>query len=249
MKKIALLVPSRERIGKKALLADSIAKTTDNLDNVRLYYGVDMDDPTRDKAYEIAEKHEFVKIIDIPAGPFKGLGRLWNICAKETDEEIIAMIGDDMVFMTPSWDKHVIKEFEAPLVAEDGFKMVYCYDGRHGRKMAVNAFINRSYVDLTGYFMREEFMCDFIDLWLHQVYASIGRLKYLGNIHIEHNHWSFGKSAQDAVVHRIRGGSNVAISRDLWGKTFNERKHEAKMIAKHIGVEADMSKINGNISG
>lgn len=247
--RIALLVPSRERIGKKKSLAKSVAETIDNPDNVRLYYGVDMDDPTRDKAYEIAEEHSFVEIVDIPAGPFQGLGRLWNICANETEEEIIAMIGDDMIFMTPKWDVEVLKEFTAPQIPEDGFKMLYCYDGRHGKRMAVNAFINRTYTDLTGYFMREEFMCDFIDLWLHQVYASLGRLKYRGDIHIEHQHWSFGKSAQDGVVQRIRGGSNVSKSRNLWVQTFEDRKKEAQMIADHLGIELDLSKINARITG
>ena len=97
--------------------------------------------------------------------------------------------------------------------------------------------------------MREEFKCDFIDLWLHQIYASLGRLKYRGDIHIEHQHWSFGKSAQDGVVQRIRGGTNVDVSRNMWGQTFEARKQEAQMIAKHIGVEPNLSKINGNIAG
>jgi len=249
MKKIALLVPSRERVDKKISLANSVANTIENHDNVTLYYGVDMDDPKRDKAYEMLKDYPFVKIIDIPAGPFKGLGKLWNICAKATNEDIIAMIGDDMEFRTPKWDTAIINEFEPSQMPPDGFKMVYCNDGRHGKRMAVNAFINRSYVDLTGYFMREEFMCDFIDLWLHQVYASIGRLKYRGDIHIEHNHWTFGKMKQDSVVHRIRGGENVNKSRALWGQTLNERMKEARMIGNHIGVEPNLKIINANICG
>ncbi len=46
MNKIAILVPSRERMNNRLTLLFSILTTADNLDNVKLYYGVDKDDPT-----------------------------------------------------------------------------------------------------------------------------------------------------------------------------------------------------------
>ena len=243
--RIALLVPSRERIDLKRVLAKSVLDTVDNINNVNLYFGIDDDDPTKKHAEEIVLQYPFVKVIPIHNnGKFDGLGKLWNICARATTEEIMAMIGDDMEFISKSWDTKILEEFNDENCPKDNIKMVYCYDGRHGRSIAVNAFVHRAYMNLTGYFMREEFKVDFIDLWLQQVFDSIGRLKYRGDIHIEHKHWSFKKSLKDSVVRNLRGNNYPQISQNLWGELYEERLKEAKEIGNYLGVKPDLSKIN-----
>ena len=175
--KMALLVPSRERMDGKRDLVASIEATVDNINNVNLYFGIDDNDPTKEEAFQLAKDHPFVKIIEIHNdGTFPGLGKLWNICLKASNEEIIAMIGDDMIFVTKGWDTKILSEFDSQSCPKDNVKMVYCYDGRHGRRMAVNAFIHRRYTEITGYFMREEFKVDFIDIWLQQVFIRFGSL-------------------------------------------------------------------------
>jgi hypothetical protein len=241
--KIALLVPSRERIEGKIALVKSIAKTAD-INNVSLYFGIDDDDPNKNDALKIAQEYSFVRIVEIHnEGKFLGLGRLWNICLKASNEEIIAMIGDDMEFRTEGWDTKVIDEFKPPQCPQDDVKMVYCYDGRHGHRLAVNAFINRRYTEITGYFMREEFKVDFIDLWLQQIFSSLGRLKYRGDIHIEHKHWSFKKMSMDRVATNLRGNNYPEMSKKMWKSTFDERIKEAKKIGQVIGVDPDLSRI------
>ena len=248
--KIALLVPSRERIEMKKNLIASIEATVDDINNVNLYFGIDDNDPTRDEVVKITQDHPFVKIVDVHTdGKFPGLGVLWNICLRASTEEIIAMIGDDMVFLTKSWDTKILEEFSEKNCPKDNIKMVYCFDGRHGWKMAVNAFVHRQYTAITGYFMREEFKVDFIDLWLHQVFASLGRLKYRGDIHIDHRHWSFGKSMADGVVRNLRGNNYPKMSQQMWVKTKDDRVKEASKIASIIGVNVDLSKINDRIVG
>lgn len=249
-KKIALLVPSRERISSKRDLAKSIANTVHNINNVNLYFGIDDDDPTKPESIKISQEFPFVKIIEIHNnGKFDGLGKLWNICARATTEEIMAMIGDDMVFVTPGWDSRILEEFDAAHCPPDNLKMVHCYDGRHGAKIAVNAFVHRRYMDIMGYFMREEFRCDFIDLWLHQIFASLGRLTYRGDIHIEHRHWSFGKMPRDGVANNLRGNNYPAISQRLWVETKGERIKEAEMIGNKLGIVVNITKINDGIPG
>jgi hypothetical protein len=248
--KVALLVPSRERIQGKRDLANSIANTVHNINNINLYFGIDDDDPTKPEAIQISKEFPFVKIIEIHNnGKFDGLGKLWNICARATNEEIMAMIGDDMVFITKGWDSRILEEFDSIHCPSDNIKMVHCYDGRHGAKIAVNAFVHRRYMDITGYFMREEFRCDFIDLWLHQIFASLGRLKYRGDIHIEHRHWSFGKMQVDNVARNLRGNRYPEISQKLWVETKNERIKEAEKIASVLGIAVNLAKIDDRIVG
>jgi hypothetical protein len=47
--KIALLIPSRERIAKKKELINSVLSTVSDINNVKIYFGIDLDDPTRDE--------------------------------------------------------------------------------------------------------------------------------------------------------------------------------------------------------
>jgi len=248
--KIALLVPSRERLAGKKRLADSILQTASNLDNLSLYFGIDDDDPTKSEAIKMKSQYPFIKIVEIHNNKsFNGLGNLWNICAKESKGEIIAMIGDDMQFVTKGWDKIILEEFSAQNCPADNIKMVYCYDGRHGSKISVNAFIHRRYMEITGYFMREEFKVDFIDVWLQQVFTALGRIKYRGDIHIEHLHWSFGKMPMDNVANNLRGHNYPAISQNLWKSTVKERIKEVEQIANIINIKPDLTKINGGVPG
>jgi len=248
--KIALLIPSRERIAMKRNLIASILATVDDINNVNLYFGIDDDDPTGDEVIKMSNEHPFIKVVPIHNnGKFLGLGVLWNLVLKASNEEIIAMIGDDMIFLTPKWDTKILEEFNENNCPKDNIKMVYCYDGRHGWKLAVNAFVHRNYTAITGYFMREEFKVDFIDLWLHQIFASLGRLKYRGDIHIDHRHWSFGKSVRDNVVKNLRGNNYPAMSQKMWIETKDERIKEANKIAQVIGSSVDLSKINDRIMG
>lgn len=235
--KMALLVPSRERIDKKIELAQSIVDTVDDINKVVLYFGIDDDDPSKDRANNLVDTFPFIKIVSIPSvGHFQNLGVLWNICARESSEEIISMIGDDMEFRTMGWDSKILDEFSSINCPTDNFKMVHCYDGRHGAKIAVNAFVHRSYMDLTGYFMREEFPVDKIDIWLQQIFSSFGRLKYRGDIHIEHKHWSFRKSSIDNTVVRMRSNNAERTSSILWRQLLPERIKEAEMISQKLGI-------------
>ncbi|MBN1980565.1 MAG: glycosyltransferase family 2 protein [Chitinivibrionales bacterium] len=243
--KIALLVPSRERINHKMTLATSIALTAHNIGDVVLYFGIDSDDPTKEYFQAVANAFSFIKLVIIPSdGTFHGLGRLWNVCAHQSSEEIIAMIGDDMIFHTIGWDREIINQFQSP----DPLKMVYCNDGAQQHRIAVNCFVHRSYVDITGYFMREDFLVDYMDVWIQQVFSALGRLYYRPDIFIEHRHWSFGKSAVDGVVQRMRGNDAPQKSLNVWNSLTQERILEVQKIAKYLKIEPDLSKISATIN-
>lgn len=247
---IAILVPSRQRIDKKNALIKSIKDTVDDIGNVTLYFGTDLDDPDREKTLEIVDSEQFIKSIDINnGGEFLHLGVLWNICAAASTEEIIAMIGDDMEFRTSGWDTKILEEFSESKCPSDNFKMVSCYDGRHKKAQAVNSFIHRAYMDLTGYYMREEFPMDGIDIWLQQIYVSFGRAVYRQDIHIEHKHWTFGKSEYDSVTDRMRGHGKKfdRVAAKLWKETVDERFKEAQIISDKLGIPFNPAKINDGL--
>lgn len=242
--KIALLVPSRERLTNKRTLIESVRDTAEDLGRVRLYLGTDTDDPCREETYAFKDEFPFVTIVDIMAQPsFPGLGYLWNVCAANSSEEIISMIGDDMAFRTKGWDARILEQFSPSKCPADNIKMVHCNDLKRKEKLAVNLFIHRDYMKHTGYFMREEFKINWIDLWLHQIYSSIGRRTYLPDVVIEHLHWSLGKMPVDSVVKNLKRDCHVSESSKTWEALYQERLAEASMLGRLIGVTPDFKKI------
>ena len=242
--KIAILVPSRERMNRRLTMLMSILTSVKDINNVNVYFGVDEDDPTRDRIKKIAAAIPCVKIVDIKnEGKFIGLGKMWNICSDASTEEIISMIGDDMVFATPGWDEMLIEEFKKS--PADNIYGVHCNDGYHGEKLAVNFFCLRKYADLmNGKFMREEFKINWIDQWLHQVFSSVGRLKYRGDIMIEHRHWVLGKDKKDNVADRMAVADVNKISDKLWYDLVEERIKDVKTISNYMEVKPDWSKVD-----
>ena len=244
--KIAILVPSRERMNKRLTLLFSILTTVKDINNVNVYYGVDEDDPTLPTIEKVAAAIPAVKVIRIKnEGKFLGLGKLWNILTNETQEEIISMIGDDMVFKTPNWDEEVFKEFTENL-PEDKIKAIHCNDDCHGAKLAVNLFCHRKYAEVMGHFMREEFKINWVDQWLHQVFSAFGRLSYRGDIMIEHRHWVLGKSNHDETAVRMAQADTNKISDKLWYDLTDERIKDVEKLGKYLKMEPDWSKVDRN---
>ena len=250
--KIAILVPSRERMNRRLTMLMSILTSVKDINNVNVYFGVDEDDPTREIIKKVAAAVPCVKIVDIKnEGKFIGLGKMWNLCVSASNEEIISMIGDDMVFLTPGWDEMLIEEFKTAKL--DLIHGVHCNDGYHGEKLAVNFFCHRRYAELmNGKFMREEFKINWIDQWLHQVFQSVGRLKYRGDIMIEHRHWVLGKDKRDKVADRMATADKDKISDKLWHDLVQKRIEDVKLVANYINVTPDWSKVDtagGTVNG
>lgn len=242
--KIAILVPSRERMNRRLTLLTSIITSVSDINNINIYFGVDKDDPTRDLIYKVSKAIPCVKIIDIENdGEFIGLGKMWNICVENSTEEIISMIGDDMVFKTPNWDVEVIKEFSTDC-PEDKIKAIHCNDDYHGAKLAVNLFCHRKYTEVMGQFMREEFKINWVDQWLHQVFNAFGRLKYRGDIMIEHRHWVIGKGTRDRTAERMAVADVNKVSDKLWYSLKDERVKDVEKLSDYLKISPDWSKVD-----
>jgi hypothetical protein len=242
--KIAILVPSRERMNRRLTLLTSIITSVSDINNVNIYFGVDKDDPTRDLIYKVSKAIPCVRIVDIDNnGQFIGLGKMWNICVNNCNEEIISMIGDDMVFKTPNWDLEVIKEFSEDC-PEDKIKAIHCNDDCHGAKLAVNLFCHRKYAEVMGQFMREEFKINWVDQWLHQVFNAFGRLKYRGDIMIEHRHWVLGKDTRDRTAERMAVADVNKISDKLWHDLVDERINDVEKLSAYLNQKPNWSVVD-----
>ena len=241
--KIAILVPSRERMNNRLTLLFSILTTVHDINNISIYYGVDKDDPTLDTIKKVATAIPCLKIIEIEnEGKFLGLGKLWNILTDKSTEDIISMIGDDMVFKTKDWDLKIIEEFNNG--PSDNIKAVHCNDDCHGAKLAVNLFCHRKYADIMGGFMREEFKINWVDQWLHQMFSAFNRLTYRGDIMIEHRHWVLGKGVHHKTAERMAIADVNKISDKLWYSLKDKRVEDVEKLAAYLNVAPDWTKVD-----
>jgi hypothetical protein len=186
-------------MNSKNRLIKSLDETIKYKDNTILYLGVDKDDPTIKETHQLAKDYKFVKIIEIENnGEFLGLGKLWNVMMESVPDDVLAMVGDDMVFETKDWDEKILNDFSSEKLPNDKFLMVHCNDGMRGpnniypdvQPFPVNSFIHRSYYDTFGYYVREEWKHGFHDNWINDIYTAVDRKKYYHDIMIRHLHWS-----------------------------------------------------------
>jgi len=245
--KIALLCPTRERLGHIKRLKRSIERTVHSIDNIALYIGVDFDDVKTLKEIQLlCQFNSWVKIIKLQEyGKWPGLGVIWNELAAVAPEEIFAMVGDDFIFKTYGWDHKILKEFiNGP---RDKILMVHCNDGIHGpgnkysnsyglkpgRVLAVNPFIHRKYYELNGYYLRNEFKHQFLDTWLDNTFHTIGRKIYRHDIMIQHLHFS-QINIVDNVTLNLRQRSVYNTEKLLFAKMVQDRELEISRLKEYI---------------
>ena len=246
MKKISLLVPSRERLNLKLTLISSIITSVKDINNVELIFGIDEDDPTREIVYKIADAIPFVKIVDIQnEGKFIGINKIWNLLYPHAEGDILGYIGDDMIFKTRDWDEKILEEFNENNLPQDKIKLVHCYDGFRKRdEICVNAFLHKKYTEIVGYLCREEFLINWSDQWLYQTFKAFDRVKWRDDIYIHHNHWVFGERDRDSVADRMLSDNKDRISDKLWDDLGEERKKDIEKISNYLKQEPNWSVVD-----
>jgi hypothetical protein len=244
--KIALLLPTRDRMNLKlTFLLTALARCKDP-NNFTVYFGMDADDPTLDRCKKLAKVITNLKIVEFePQGPKTNIHTIWNKLAEVSTEEIISMVGDDMMFSSDNWDEKILEEFTAEK-CPDKFKLVCGNDGFRKDKFPSWLFIHRYYCEVTGKFMRDEFVRNWVDQWLDQIYLAFNRKVFRPDITITHNHWVFNAMQKDRVAMGLeqREGPNKELSDKLWPKLGPERVKEVEMWSKVLGLTPDLSKVD-----
>ena len=207
--KISLLCPSRERLNKFITFTSSVFATVDDINNIEIVLGVDDDDPKIDSYKRIANNLNFVDLIVFKSGLFKeeGLSGLWNEMADRCAGDIIAMVGDDMIFKTNNWDKKIIETFQQQ---KDNIHLIHCNDGMRGSgnkyaavdPLPVNSFIHRDYIDAVGRYVQTEEPNIFQDTYLDTLFRTLDRKIYYHDIIIKHLHFSEG-GTKDSTSERL----------------------------------------------
>lgn len=198
---MVVIVPSRGRPANAARLIEAWKATTRG--ETLLAIVTDADDP---EAYAYDELqlgehgHGFIGrfILGAVDGQRLRLGGILNRIgygyATESFARVIGFMGDDCVPRTEGWDLAV-----TDALTELGSGIVYGNDLLQGEKLPTAAFMTSDIIRTLGWMCPPTLEHLYIDnAWL-ELGRSMGRLRYLPEVVLEHMHPDAGKAVQDGT--------------------------------------------------
>ena len=115
---------------------------------------------------------------------------------------LISGCPDDVRFQSAGWDRAV---WDSARRFQDDIICVFPDDGgRAGSEICTQPFITQKVRTLLGYVLFPGCQHFSSDLWCHELFHQLGRLVYVPEARIIHNHWDIGLSEADATAARAR---------------------------------------------
>ena len=177
---ISLLCPSRGRPENLRRLSESAFSLAASPLDIEVLAYVDLDDPALPQyvALDCAEIHTGERIM---------FTDYWNKLAEVAHGNIMGMMGDDVVFRTPGWDRMVEAAFGS---VPDRMVLVYGRDGFRNQVHASHPFLSREWCEVLGYLYPhpEVFTQDMVDVWVFELAQAVNRTIYLPELFTQHMH-------------------------------------------------------------
>lgn len=186
--RIAVLIPTKDRLEDFRIFAESWQNTTEGLSDVIV--GVDAGDTSYD---EMIAEFGFIKE-ELEAKPFLYL--LNDMAVKYAKEyEYLNFMEDDCTFLTAGWERVFIAKLQE--IGEYG--IVWGNDLLNGEYIVGLPFMHSKIVDVLGYMSPPEIKYLWADHFWKHLGTGLGTLFYFFDIIVEHRHYSTGKRAIDSV--------------------------------------------------
>lgn len=156
---------------------------------------------------------------------FKDIGsaRKCHELAKKATGDVLLMLSDDEVVLTPGWDQKLHEAFPP-----DGLAVLYTRDDPQKHRGSVRPVITRRWYEVAGFYP-DLFYHFYADTWVTKIAEAVGRLIYVDDVLIEHMHFKFWKSEFDATYKR-RGSPD----HETWVRTEKERQDIIKKVRAEI---------------
>src|SRR5574339_363350 len=208
MNGITVLVATRER-PRQALLTLNSFEETKVLPTSKIYFGIDYNEPYA-KAYRSMLPFEVVYQASREGSG--SLSRVTNEMAKVFPDYILASVGDDHRFRTTTWDASVA------LALRDRPGVAYGNDLFMREKLPTAAFVSGSIVSSLGWLCLPTLDHMYVDNVWRDIGHELGSLHYLGNVVIEHLHFTAGKSIMDTSYMRTNNSAQYEKDRIAYEK-------------------------------
>jgi len=190
--KIAVLIPTKERLEDFIIFADSWMNTTEGKSDVIV--GIDIGDETYE---EIKDKYPFIYEYIKPK-PF--LDILNELALKYSDEyDYVGFMEDDCNFNTNGWETAFINKIEE--IGDNA--IVWGNDLLNGESLVGLPFMNSKIIKKLGYMCPPEIKYLWADHFWKKIGQAVNSLHYFPEIVIEHRHYLTGKREKDVVSEHV----------------------------------------------
>ena len=170
---LLLICPTRGRLERCRKMVESFVATKPTRSHLLL--ATDLDDPV------FYSQLEGGRVLHVSTPRMRLAGSL-NYHAQIISASAYAMLNDDVVFRTPDWEAKVEAAFQR------GAVVVYGDDGLNGEKLCCFPFVDARAVKAVGHFAPPGLVHLCIDNYWLDVGTALGRIKYLPDVVIEHEH-------------------------------------------------------------
>jgi hypothetical protein len=257
-KRIAYCVASR---GNPRQLAESLYSTLKPcaLAATKAVVGLDADDPTLAEAQALLDALGPERIVVSVAPREDSIGAVYNRCAAAVDADIYLNSADDFRILTPGWDAIVAREAAAAFPDGIGMLGVGPLPFPNAVLPAVEA-TTRGLIEKMGYFIQDYTPFWWMDNWLYEIAAMIGRTHYIpmevefvGPMRTrglrEVVYWCefFGKMRvhRRAIAESILASPDLQISAERRQELFNALDHVCALFEGSLEQLAELAKAEG----
>lgn len=190
--RIAVLVPSRGRPDRAALMAQSVIETSGG--RVSIVLIVDADDPELEAYRAGLPKGAALVVLPERVGYTASLnavaGDVWD------DFDVLGAFGDDVLFRSFGWDQRVAETLAEPSIA-------YGDDLIHGRNHPSAVFMSSAIAKALGWLALPATTHQWADDGWKRLGQELGVLRYMSDVVVEHLHPAVHKAEWDATYESV----------------------------------------------
>lgn len=227
----SFIIPTRGNPESLARLFDSIRTHTQRPDEVEILLVIDTDDEAS-RAFD----YPGLNIRKVEGMPGRSMGALNTAGYRAATGQYLALLNDDVILRTPSWDDQVTDVFRS---CPDGIVLAHVNDTIFRETLCTFPFLTRRFCELAGGICNEGYLRYRIDDHIHNVFDLLTvlghrRRIYLPDVVFEHLNLTRTEKGRSYVV-------DPGIHRDdtrRFDALFGERKRLALAAAEAIDRHA-----------
>lgn len=225
--RIAILIPTRARVTRFKKVYKSILDTANDPSNIITYAGTDSDDP---HLQEYVETFRGIKNIENPIfSERRSVPEIMDIMSRlaiNHGADLIIIASDDVVFQTLDWD---IKLQQYYSKYKDRLLIGYFNNGRD-RQMCEHFVASKEWIRTLGYYVPIEFNHFYVDTYISDIALRVGRLIWMRDIVLKHEHFKYQLAPYDATYARTRTNNFSRRDEAIYNLMENRRVIEAQKI-------------------
>jgi hypothetical protein len=237
---LAVIIPSFGRPGSVERTALAFAET--GADELPVIYALRADDPGLDEyRANVAEWFAFGEVFVAGAEPMApAINAASRHVVDDLDPYAIAVLNDDHLPRTPGWHGRYLDE----LTALDPIGLVYPDDGLRGEKLATTWAVHGAWIKVLNRMVPARVDHQYADNAVQDLASAVGRLRYLGDLLVEHMHPlakdadGKPKAATDPGYQRVNSAAQASQDRMNYRVWQGSQKRQRQIAALRACIAA-----------